>query len=107
MSETGTAGRPDPYKSIKLGTGLGAYVTTTYGQRGRVFTVHFDCPESDWWKEQQGYDVAAEEAKTRRWVSVLVDGGGSAVLPETMVEPTEPFELRNSSAIFYFGEGTR
>ena len=102
---TTTPALPNPFFDIKPGVVLGAYVSTPHGHTGRVYQVHFGCPESQEWQELQVVDVANEP--TKRWVSVLVHDGGAVTFPETLVELTEPFVLANASAILYFGEGTR
>lgn len=84
---------------------LGSYVRDPFGRRGRVYQVHYGCPESQEWMAAQVLDV--QDASRSRWVSILCDGGGAVSFPADRVELIEPFELRNNSALFYFGEGKR
>lgn len=73
-------------------------------RRGRIFDAHFYCPESDAWLEaQQLLGPEPEAWRKCRWVSVLVDTGGSVVVPEQFVRVIEPFELTNNSKGLYFG----
>jgi hypothetical protein len=39
-----------------------------------------------------------------RWLSVLVDGGGSIAVHESALTKVEPFELDNTWADFYWPE---
>lgn len=105
---TDTDNRPNPFQlgQSKPGTHLGDYVTVpAYGYKGRVCDASYGCPESDGWKAMQSYDVSGEETKSARWVSILVHCGGSVTFPETMVEPCEPFLLKNNHAPLLWAEG--
>lgn len=102
-SDTALDAAPNPFFEPKLGVHLGAYVKTArHGYTGRVHAVHYGCPEGAAWQSMQSYDVTA--APTKRWVSILVHGGGSVAFPETLVEPIAPFALDNNSAVFHFGK---
>jgi hypothetical protein len=71
-----------------------------YNRRGRVTAVHFGCPEGAAWLMGQERQAPAEG----RWLSVLVDGGGSIAVHESALTKVEPFELDNTWADFYWPE---
>lgn len=87
---------------------LGDYVETdTHGHRGRVHKVHpgypagFGCPEDDQWLAgQQPHPLTAY--KKERWVSILVHGGGSVVVPSAFAHRVDPFPFENDYANQYF-----
>lgn len=87
-------------------TYLGDYVKTPkHGFRGRVNDVHHCCPETDMWLEgQANLGVDPFQYRNVRWISILVDGGGSIATPDLpeFVEHTDAFELQNSWADEYF-----
>lgn len=87
---------------------LGSYVNVPqYGYLGRVKDKYHwfgETPEDEEWLDMQRPPIVEDEVHGP-WVSILVDGGGSVLFPLSRVEPTEPFELRNPFASFYFGEG--
>lgn len=71
--------------------------------RGRIFDAHFHCPESDEWLGGQQLLGPDPEAWRRcRWVSVLVDKGGSVVVPDQFIRVVEPFDFENKSAGMYW-----
>jgi hypothetical protein len=84
---------------------LGDFVRTTHGTNmtGRVYDVHYQCPESDFWLRGQkflGDDPTVW--KECRWVSILVHTGGAIVVPDQLVEVVEPFDLDNNNHGMYF-----
>lgn len=86
--------------------GLGSWVTTPLGQRGRVTDVHYGCPESDAWKAGLSLRAAAEADENTRWLTLLVQNGGAVVYPDfllTTIPPIPAKEMRNNSYNFYFG----
>lgn len=74
-----------------------------HGYIGRVTAIHHQCPESPAWIAGQDIPVTAEQ-RDGVWVSVLVDHGGSVVMPIDTVEPlaVHPPLLNNRWADFYF-----
>jgi hypothetical protein len=85
---------------------LGDYVNTlTHGHTGRVYAVHHGCPEGAAWMMGQEVPIR-EEAKTPtyRWLSILVQGAGSVVVPEYDAEKTDPFPFSNPWASHYWAK---
>ena len=83
---------------------MGDYVQDHLGRKGRVYAVHFSCPENKSWLALQRHLPGSDPEAWRdaRWVSVLVHNSGSVVLPEQMLTIIEPFSFANASAGFYF-----
>lgn len=83
---------------------LGDWVRTSeYGYVGRVHAIHHYCPQSEDWLAMQAIPVP-EELVGRPWCSVLVDGGGSVVVPisKCSVLDEHPRKLRHWNAGMYF-----
>lgn len=78
---------------------LGDFVEDAhFARRGRVTAVHHGCPESAGW-------LAGQERTAPpggRWLSVLIDGGGSVAVHESAVKKVEPFELDNIWTDYYW-----
>lgn len=84
---------------------LGDVVETALGQVGRVYQVHYRCPESQEWRNQLGiYDELTEEEREGkgRWVSVLVHDGGAVTYPDRLVRVLPNRAVINNSMAFYF-----
>lgn len=81
------------------GISLGDFVSDAhYRRRGRVTAVHHGCPEDAGWLDGQERPAPADG----RWLSVLVDGGGSVAVHESALTREEPFPLDNLWADFYW-----
>ena len=85
---------------------LGDWVKSLqYGHVGRVFKVHHWCPQDEAWIAIQSISVT-DEQREERWVSILVDKGGSVVQPISTVRvltaDEAPEKLRNDFASMYF-----
>lgn len=81
------------------------FVRSVLGPRyaGRVADVHGSFAETgagDAWFRRQIHEWP-EETLNERWVSFLVDGGGSVLFPERV----SPFPLNNQYAVETFGRG--
>lgn len=77
---------------------LGSYIIDSYGRRGRVIAIHSGCPEDQSWLQSQDTPMPGDG----RWVSALVEGGGSIHSHDGFVALTQPFDLENDWESFYF-----
>lgn len=83
---------------------LGDFVTeSNYGRKGRVTAIHTDCPESQSCIDGQTIPVTKWEQNAERWISILLDDGGSIVVTENKLTVVEPFKMRNNWYAHYFG----
>jgi hypothetical protein len=82
---------------------LGSYVQTRHDQRGRVYQIHHECPESPEWVRGQQQPVTQEDL-SNAWASILVDGEGAVVAAVNTLVMIEPFTLDNAYAGDYFEE---
>lgn len=80
---------------------LGDFVLDSYQRRGLVFKIDHRCAESEGWIKGQQQTVTEAERK-ERWLSVLCEGGGSVVSPESRLTRIEPFDLNNDWEHYYF-----
>lgn len=72
-------------------------------QKGRIYKVHYSCPENKTWlRGQRLLGPDPMQHKDDRWVSILTHEGGSIVVPDSFVRVIDPFPIRNSSIGFYF-----
>lgn len=93
---------------------LGSYVRDSpYRRLGRVYGVDIIFSETSegrrsdggaGWLSEQVVPISNEERRGV-WVSVLVDKGGSILVPASRLEVVDPFLLDNDFAAIYFGEG--
>lgn len=87
---------------------LGEYAETTYGQRGRVCDVHHTLGEvtgigsGNMRTEWLDANSITEAEQRESWLGMLVDGGGSVVLPASRFTRIEPFDFSNDYAAEYF-----
>lgn len=82
---------------------LGDYVIDSDGRKGRIYDVHVSCPEgAAWLMGQKLLGANPTRFKDCRWVSILVHGGGSIVVPEQLVTVIEPFEFENDWEKMHF-----
>lgn len=83
------------------------FVRTVLGPRymGRVMEVHSSFAESgatmDWFRMQT--HEWPKDTLNERWVSILVDGGGAVLFPESALEQVSPFPLSNRDTREKFG----
>lgn len=93
---------------------LGAYVRDNgYGRVGRVTDIDFSfgltsqarnsSDGGEAWLAGQFIPVS-DEQRRGRWISILVHGGGSILVPADRVEVVDPFPFVNDMAALYFGE---
>ena len=80
---------------------LGAYVTDARGREGYITSFEHSSEQEQDWLDAQRY-LTETDKQCQRWVSVLVNGGGSICLPETKVKQAPPpARFINSWASFF------
>lgn len=96
--------RPKPTTLNRTGIGIGDYVgTDTHGYRGRVYAVHFGCPEDKRWIAGQRVPIRDEAlAPGYIWFSILTHGGGAIVAPAYGVHVIDPFDFVNDFEAEYW-----
>ena len=86
---------------------LGVFVEEgRYGRRGRVVNIDIQCPEGKEWLKAQRIPFTKWEIQAERWISVLVDNGGSIITTENHLKIVEPFKLNNNWNVHYFGKNS-
>lgn len=97
MSDVDNYAREDV--SLGVDVSLGDFVEDReFSRRGRVTAVHLGCPEGAAWLSVQERAAPPDG----RWLSVLIDGGGSVAVHESALTKVEPFHLDNIWSDFYW-----
>jgi hypothetical protein len=71
---------------------------------GRVYEIHFNCPQDEDWLAIQKRPYSEEEVKGERWIGVLLHQSGSIITSENRLSKLNcTQELDHSYAKYYFG----
>jgi len=80
---------------------LGDYVEDDYGRKGRIYELHYGCPESEEWIKAQCKPVSAQERNVR-WASILVHNSGAIASPVSRLIHIDAFPFCHRDMADFF-----